>query len=96
MSAHTPGPWRTGSEGQTEYGVFAVDLTARIICYTGTSTATRTPESRANARLIACAPDLLERLKQRMREHQPVENHAGCPCRHCEDDRLLIAKAEGE
>lgn len=61
MSAHTPGPWRIG--GTEKRVIFADngDVVARIACYGEQS---ETPEAeKANARLIAAAPGLLEALK---------------------------------
>lgn len=50
---HTPAPWKI--IGNTAKGRFAISGTNNPICVTDS-----TPESDANARLMAAAPDLLE------------------------------------
>ena len=68
-NAHTPGPWhidRTGEHhGQRPYGIRAGKrgLTRRNIVNWGGLAAPASPETEANARLIAAAPDLLEALR---------------------------------
>jgi hypothetical protein len=66
VSKHTPGPWSlktyTYFSGGTEQGD-VVDPDGRTIRVCGFSL-TSTPESKANARLIAAAPDLLEVLRE--------------------------------
>lgn len=61
MSAHTPGPWRANSswiEGpQMALRVAAVDWPVR-----GSAPKSK-DEAKANARLIAAAPEMLEALK---------------------------------
>ena len=58
MSAHTPGPW--GLDGNLIEGPDG----ERVACITAYSR--RTPKQKANARLIAAAPDLLEALRMVM------------------------------
>ena len=84
---HTPGPWRAGSWRRLAGGVMkseieSVDgyLVAHVIDANGSC------QNRANAHLIAAAPDMLARLKT-MRGKQ-------APCEVCQLDDL-IAKAEG-
>lgn len=56
MAKHTPGPWGAiGTEVKTP------GPTSRIICWTGQPEIARV-EARANARLIAAAPDMLNAL----------------------------------
>jgi len=55
MSAHTPGPW--GLDGNLIEGPDG----ERVACITAYSR--RTPKQKANARLIAAAPDLLAALR---------------------------------
>ena len=58
MSAHTPGPWT-----QDKYGA-VITPNGRILVTDGVAfSGQSTPETKANARLIAAAPELLEALK---------------------------------
>lgn len=55
--AHTPGPWREGADGNTRvYGPDGMGEHSGIVADVF--------KGRANARLIAAAPDLLEALEQ--------------------------------
>ena len=86
MSAHTPGPW--GLDGNLIEGPDG----ERVACITAYSR--RTPKQKANARLIAAAPELLEAL-QLCRQH--MYEHAS----NTADDAFerlcaAIAKATGE
>lgn len=61
MSAkHTPGPWGTltfsNHELQTDFAMVKIGSRAHMVGYSG--------EDKANARLIAAAPELLAALKQ--------------------------------
>lgn len=65
-SKHTPGPWKTKISGG-ERDVFSVkDIHGHVLArVSGYAISAITPEQRrANARLIAAAPDLLEALKK--------------------------------
>jgi len=53
LDKHTPGPWRSTVN---EWGASVVDNGEQFICYIGSESS----EDRANARLIAAAPELLE------------------------------------
>ena len=57
---HTPGPWRSGHYG--EYG-FRIDTGPDTNYVAHVSPRLDDPETEANARLIAAAPDLLEALE---------------------------------
>ena len=55
---HTPGPWTTGR------AINAVDMGKfSFICPFGANSADQVAEIKANARLIAAAPDLLQALE---------------------------------
>jgi hypothetical protein len=87
MTAHTPGPWRVGDAGHTIFGAPDPDRAAPA----QVATLCRTVYSaRANARLIAAAPEMLEALRF-VQEHGAVypEGEAG------QRIRAAIAKAEG-
>ena len=98
MSAniHTPGPWAHGQQG-CESGwieITAADDRNPVACATpakpGTAEERRDAETRANARLIAAAPELLEALQELLAS---VE---GVPCGPEAKCRAAIAKATGE
>ena len=97
MSKHTPGPWsvvehdhaiciQTESPSKTKYGA------SRYAAIGGFDRNDRAQleEARANARLIAAAPELLEALKVL------VENGGIGPEQMFHDARAAIAKATGE
>ena len=72
MSKHTPGPWFLSANIPTSrspfraFGIHAQTSTGmrrNIVNWGGLSSAS-TPESQANARLIAAAPDLLAALQE--------------------------------
>jgi hypothetical protein len=59
---HTPGPWRVGDAGATVFGPPNGAPCPKTIC-TLTHSIVPTGSKRADARLIAAAPDLLEALQ---------------------------------
>ena len=71
MSKHTPGPWFHNTEGAPKPDVRAASgrsvAVTWMVCSSAPKSAecyqARTEEDRANARLIAAAPDLLEALQ---------------------------------
>lgn len=91
MTAHTPGPWRAeGWEGVT---VNAADGCTILAC-PGASQGATLAETKANARLIAAAPDLLAALEEIA--GYPHADHAGLPpARARAIARTAIAKATG-
>ncbi len=74
ISSHTPGPWKVGNGDIFADGNETSDFDDIVICAIGQSGGGRSheyavvkahkPEGRANARLIAAAPELLEALKE--------------------------------
>ena len=77
-SVHTPGPWREGIEGNWRvYGPDGKGEHSGLVAHAF--------KSRANARLIAAAPELLAALKRYV-------DHFGDPLKVA---RPAIAKAEG-
>jgi hypothetical protein len=71
MSAHTPGPWKTGhsdpwSVEHDRYGNLAwigIKAKRKVVAIAMTAGRHENPEYQANARLIAAAPDLLAALQ---------------------------------
>lgn len=104
-AAHSPGPWclDDGLPG----GVYSNDATGSIVARCmgiGFETvARRGEESKANARLISTAPDLLDALKRvvaQIEDYERVNNLAPNPGRkHCwysvAHAHAVIAQAEG-
>ena len=97
MSEHTPGPWQAdaiGSDGSFEiWSTRDMPHNEWIIC-SRNGIEHRAPESRANAKLIAAAPDLLAALKEiaegyRAPSPTPIQDIK-------EIARNAIAKATGE
>ena len=60
---HTPGPWECGVGDEGEAQVYGSNGYQRIILASTENFRIATAESKANARLIAAAPDLLAALK---------------------------------
>jgi hypothetical protein len=104
MSKHTPGPWHYA---ECQMGTPFVDTES-----VGDLLAAALPldEEKANARLIAAAPDLLAALEDMIghcqgcngkgRCYGPVPGSPGSyasnqPCQDCSDARAAIAKAKG-
>jgi hypothetical protein len=96
--SHTPGPWMIADGSQ--YRVLSVardesgDITRCVyICDTANNAKTRTPENKANARLIAAAPELLESLRNVLEDmHAEWSMHGGTH----QMVREAIAKATGD
>ena len=91
MSKHTPGPWAMPDSGQGRISKVGVNggwdgMIATADC--GDYARSRS-EGLANARLIAAAPDLLEALKDAVRDSES-------PGQWLYEARAAIAKATGE
>ena len=83
---HTPGPWEPiGNLVRTQFGLGNPDMRGLLVA----ECPGHTPESNANARLIAAAPELLEALQDALK--------AGVIDMNGEPDaaRAAIAKATG-
>lgn len=85
-SRHTPGPWRIGDAGFTVFGPPKPGALPETIAPV---------KNRANARLIAAAPDLLDVLAEMLADAEilaePYRNEA-----ICERARAVIARATGD
>lgn len=102
---HTPGPWEVYLDNRVVANRHHAGMHGALQDHIADLRSSNAPE--ANARLIAAAPELFERVKQRL---------AGCQCMHgieqgdmdgdtffdqnacpdCINDRAAIAKAEGK
>jgi hypothetical protein len=97
MTQHTPGPWTHSQWGQT-ISINADGFTgiANINPSGNHKSGIPKPEDRANARLIAAAPDLLETAKLALADLQESEKRNGYQnFKSGELLRAAIAKAEG-
>jgi hypothetical protein len=83
-SKHMPGPWAVAKHGRGEHGGIAIDATDPAdgrdfeVCEVWgiDRDAKHDDRSRANARLIAAAPELLEALKRVVRDYEDMEDLA--------------------
>lgn len=73
MSKHTPGPWGVRFFKSKEHRVSAPTWDTLAIVHGNEDDAALDREGRANARLIAAAPDLLKAL-------QDIRHHFVCGC----------------
>ena len=89
--SHTPGPWRTGSEG---FIILGRDDWLVADCQ---YTPLRRDENRANARLIAAAPSLLQTLED-VRDDIALLLKEGGRLEYYDFSRIdaVIAEAKGE
>jgi hypothetical protein len=99
ISAHTPGPWEVGDvqRGESPLMVYCDDsLGSRVADLSTSGHGITTAQVRANALLIAAAPDLLAALKRLLATTFPgTEGHdPDCRC-VIHEARTAIAKAEG-
>jgi hypothetical protein len=105
MSGHTPGPWRL-LEGQYARRTSNYDKTRRLAVLTKSAPTKTTAyavgetaeECRANARLIAAAPDFFQEACDLVMRHDyaaGLANFNQCGCPDCTPFRAVIAKAEG-
>jgi hypothetical protein len=96
MSKHTPGPWQTDqAEHDAPYQDIRIHAGKGSICCVWIDDAPLhdyNAEQRANARLIAAAPELLEALKRLMSETTTMQDALEA----AQQARAAIAKAEGE
>lgn len=89
---HTPGPWRAGDDCGEVNKVIAEDGT--IICDASDhgSGVEDAGERAANARMLAAAPEMLEKLKEAAQHGEITE---GRYRRWLLDAQRIITKAEG-
>lgn len=94
---HTPGPW-TVMEGKTLLHVETANLNDGKPC--GMPVCSIPKKRYEDARLIAAAPELLQRLDLMATSFHHNGNHGGyfkdCDSQVCEENREAIARAEGK
>jgi hypothetical protein len=106
MTKHTPGPWITsamyGLQNEHEYLVWANDA---AVCHVFQRSENADPAAtqRANARLIASAPDLLAALQSMLDADDAICNNVGRGVDQAmsriaaiDSARAAIARAQGE
>lgn len=105
MSKHTPGPWAPDNDGRSVealelFGIRIAFCGAGSVHDQGGSYAISQEEAKANARLIAAAPSLLEAAHVSIRrlEYLGAEDASDCvgECPALTALRAAIAKAEGK
>ena len=88
-TAHTPGPWAAiGTDVKTP------GPRSRILCWTG-QPEVQMGEARANAQLIAAAPDLLAALRAMLAKHDDRDAPSDLWPAEAAQARAAIAKAGG-
>lgn len=93
MASHTSGPWHVGGHAY-DIWVAGPEKPAKVVCTVVPRGRPLTGEDRANAALIAAAPDLLAALKlcePALRRTRPADDWP----RECELAAKAIARAEG-
>lgn len=97
-AAHTPGPWRVGDAGFTVFGPKReAPSPVRIATMPGIGTPIPTDAVRANARLIAAAPDLLAACEDAAESLARLPDVDGAWRATCLAQlRAAIARARGE
>lgn len=107
MSKHTEGKWEVNEDSPYKIVVVSpwsdkvkpgntptfADYRGAHICYIEFNTGVPTKaQAEANARLIAAAPELLEALKEALKDYDPAESWGSV----IDKGLRAIAKAEGE
>jgi len=101
MSNHTPGPWymhdytELFGNDPTNICVSCDELTELTICHMGNAVYASTEEARANACLIAAAPEMLNLLEDIAKAIAEGEGEV-IDYLYGEDILQLLAKAKGE
>lgn len=88
---HTPGPWRLQESHPLRHGtpLTIVGPKKRELVASVSGACLHDPRHKANATLIAAAPDMLATLKRLVYDHREIE------WEDWEAARAVIAKAEG-
>ena len=89
---HTPGPWKVNKKVKTSIEQEKAGQGMNIICECQDPDGERTTEEdKANARLIAAAPDMLEALKELYKQCNMVHKHWGEGSNQKEADAAIEA-----
>ena len=99
MSKHTPGPWVVGNQDPLHFGKQRGNGTEPIGFVYGPVFPERSElgqRALADARLIACAPEMLEALRDLVQLEADGRTEYESAIEHWERARAAIAKAEGE
>ena len=100
MNKHTPGPWVDLGNTQVGYIYPQPSRNGPVIVadtYANKPTFMSVEEAKANARLIAAAPELLQELKQGLSLLQIIEKETGyCTTVTQGEWTRLIARATGQ
>ena len=91
MREHTPGPWMSHVDNQSEY-THVITALIRPATSSIIADVVKHPNSEADARLIAAAPELLEQLKFLVESCEEAGWHKSIT----EESRTVIAEATGE
>jgi len=70
-TAHTPGPWHIGRSNFGGIDTRTIENGAAIICHMADTESSGSPAPKANAALIASAPDLLAALRAMLEAYAP-------------------------
>jgi hypothetical protein len=104
-TAHTPGIWRIGRAMANDGGVIIChDCQDRphsqiAVVASQIERTRKTPydapdaERDANAQLLACAPELLEALKNFIADHHIMSKDGNCPCNVCRMGKVALTRA---
>ena len=93
-AAHTPGPWRIGDAGAAIFGPKTQSVSPPTVVSSMGKAGGDTTAARANARLIAAAPDMLAALRDLLAGMEQHGAEKWMPHR-MERARAAIAKAGG-
>lgn len=98
-SKHTPGPWKTAEFGIENHERITITSGQKTICNTGDESRLliSLEEARANAHLIAAAPEMLEAAEALLERLNHLSSNAAKHVFHKQFDDLanVIAKARG-
>ena len=96
--AHTPGPWHVGEEKQDNEDCIIAESGKHVVCSGHEYDQCGIIGQRADAALIAAAPDFYEAAVVMLAAHDQHArecNFTRCGCEECKMFRPIVAKAEG-
>ena len=95
MSGHTPGPWKLKLGKGIQYTYLVADKKGQDIANWAHYPNATKAQTKANARLIAAAPELLDALREAYAAMEPM-HHEPVVSEALDAARAAIAKATGE